>query len=85
MEFNRCSRCGCFYVTDGEVCPRCSHKDNLEFSTFKQYIQENGFEESLENISGEIGISVNNLNRFINYKGFEEFKNTLDLQGKDVL
>ena len=85
MEFNRCSRCGCFYVTGGEVCPRCSHKDNLEFSKFIQYIQENGFEESLENISGEIGISVNNLNRFINYQGFEEFKNTIDLQGKDVL
>ena len=85
MEFNRCSRCGSFYVTDGEVCPRCSHKDNFEFSTFKQYIQENGFEESLDNISSEIGISVKNLNRFVNYEGFQEYKNILNVTRKDVL
>ena len=85
MEFNRCSRCGSFYVTDGEVCPKCSSKDNLEFSVFKTYIEENGFEESLNDISIETGISINNLNRFINHKGFEEFKDDFEQQRKDVL
>ena len=85
MEFNRCSRCGNFYVTDGEVCPKCSTKENFEFSTFKTYIEENGFEQSLNNISEETGISVNNLNRFVNYEGFKDFKKGIEQQGKDVL
>ena len=47
-------------------------KDGFEFSTFKSYIKENGLNESLDTISGETGISVKNLNRFM---GYEEFKN----------
>ena len=45
MDFNRCSRCGSFYVSNGNVCPKCSQKDGFEFSTFKQYVTENGFEQ----------------------------------------
>lgn len=68
MEFNKCSRCGSFYVSQGNVCPKCNNKDNLEFSTFKAYIQENGLQENLDTISGEIGISVKNLSRFLDYE-----------------
>ena len=39
MEFNKCSRCGNFYVSNDNVCPKCSAKDNLEFSTFKSYVE----------------------------------------------
>ena len=85
MEFNKCSRCGSFYVTDGEVCPKCYTKDSFEFSTFTSYIQENGLNVSLNNISEDTGISVNNLNRFMNYEGFQKFKNNVEQQGKDVL
>ena len=42
MEFNRCSRCGSFYISEGNVCPKCSTKDGFEFSNFKSYVQENG-------------------------------------------
>ena len=69
MEFNKCSRCGNFYLSNGNVCPKCSPKDNLEFSTFKSYIEQNGFENSLDQISSETGILVKNLNRFIGYQG----------------
>ena len=41
MEFNRCSRCGNFYLSKDNVCPKCLAKDNLEFSTFKNYVEEN--------------------------------------------
>ena len=75
MEFNRCSRCGNFYVSEGNVCPKCSQKDGFEFSTFKAYVEENGCSNSLDDISGEIGISVKNLNRFLGYEGFEDYKN----------
>lgn len=74
MEFNRCSRCGNFYISEGNVCPKCSQKDGFEFSTFKAYIEENGCINSLDNISGETGISVKNLNRFLGYEGFEDYK-----------
>ena len=67
MEFRKCSRCGSFYVTDGYVCPKCSAKDNLEFSTFKNYIKENGIQDNLDIISGETGIYIKNINRFLGY------------------
>ena len=73
MEFKRCNRCGNFYIANGDVCPRCSVKDNLEISTFKNYLDENGLNNSLDTISGEIGISVKNLNRFLGYSEFGNY------------
>lgn len=78
MEFNKCSRCGGFYISEGNVCPKCSAKDGFEFSTFKSYIQENGLGESLDTISGQTGISVKNLNRFMGYDEFKEYKKQSD-------
>ncbi len=75
MDFNKCSRCGNFYLSEGNVCPKCSTKDGFEFSTFKSYIKENGLGASLDTISGQTGISVKNLNRFMEYDGLEEYKN----------
>lgn len=77
MELNRCSRCGNFYVSEGNVCPKCSTKDGVEFSTFKSYVQENGFENSLNTVSNDTGISVKNLNRFVSYPEFQDYKQEL--------
>lgn len=74
MELNRCNRCGNFYVAEGNVCPKCSAKDGFEFSTFKSYVQENGFENSLNTISNDTGISVKNLNRFVEYQEFQDYQ-----------
>lgn len=74
MEFSKCNRCGNFYISNSNVCPKCAAKDNLEFSAFKNYIQENGFEESLGAISSETGISEKNLSRFLNYDEFKQFQ-----------
>ncbi len=68
MEFNKCARCGSFYLSNGNVCPKCSSKEKLEFSTFKNYIEENGLNENLDIISTQTGISVKNLNRFLTYE-----------------
>lgn len=78
MEFNRCSRCGNFYVSEGNVCPKCSTKDGFEFSTFKSYVQENGFRNSLNTISNCTGISVKNLNRFVEYPEFQDYQKQLN-------
>ena len=84
MEFNRCSRCGSFYISEGNVCPKCSTKDGFEFSNFKSYVQENGLENSLDTISGDPGISVKTLNRFLGYEEFKGFKNTLKTKTKNI-
>ena len=34
MQFNKCSRCGCFFVNSGDVCPNCAPKDNFEMNKF---------------------------------------------------
>ena len=83
MDFNRCSRCGNFYVSQGNVCPKCSPKDGVEFSTFKNYIKENGFDNSLDTISGQIGVSVKNLNRFLEYEDFKLYKSEINNIGKN--
>ena len=70
MEFNRCTRCGNFYVSEWNVCPKCSTKDGAEFSIFKTYIEENGMDDTLETISGQTGISEKNINRFLQYDEF---------------
>ena len=85
MEFNRCSRCGSFYVSNGNVCPRCSKKDGVEFSTFKQYVTENGFEQSLDTISGETGIAVKNLNRFLGYEEIQNLQKEFKGNSKTIL
>lgn len=68
MEFKKCNRCGGFFASEGNVCPKCSPKDALELSTFKNYIEENGL-SSLEAMSIGTGISVKNINRFIDLEG----------------
>ena len=75
MEVTRCSRCGAFYTNGGYVCARCAGKDNMELSTFKSFVEENGLEvNSLSQISNETGITEKNLNRFLNYDGLEGYK-----------
>ena len=83
MELNRCSRCGAFHASENDVCPKCVEKDSLELSTFKSYIEENGF-SSIDAIATQTGIAQKNVNRFINYEGIEipeEQKGNLDCSG----
>ena len=75
MEFNKCSRCGNFYVSNDDVCPKCKPKDTLEFETFKSYIAENGIDSNLQSIFKETGISEKNINRYLNYTHLND-KNT---------
>lgn len=82
MEFNKCSRCGNFYVSEGSVCPNCASKDALEYSTFKNYVEENGLTDSLDTIAGETGISVKNINRFLGSEEFKSYENNIDKNSK---
>lgn len=70
MVINQCNRCGAFYTTEGDVCPKCSNKDHLELSTFKTYIEENGV-SSIDTIATDTGITQKNVTRFLGYEGIE--------------
>ena len=76
MEFNKCNRCGAFFVSGGDVCSKCSPKDALELSTLKSYIDENGF-SSIDSVSAQTGISEKNLNRFLNVDGISDLGNDI--------
>ena len=78
MEFNKCSRCGNFYISNDLVCPKCKAKDAFEFETFQSYIQENGLIQNLDTISSQTGISVKNLNRFLDYSGYNNYIDGLE-------
>ena len=73
MEFNKCSRCGSFFISNDLVCPKCKAKDAFEFEAFQSYIQENGLTQNLDTISSKTGISVKNLNRFLDYSGYNNY------------
>ena len=85
MELNKCSRCGAFHASEGDVCPKCAGKDSLELSTFKSYIEENGF-SSIDTIATQTGIAQKNVNRFMGYQGIEvSEEQTENLAGSGVV
>ena len=65
MEFKRCARCGCFFVTDGGVCNACAPKDRLDMVKVKNYFEENP-DYSIDNISINTGVSAKNVSRYLN-------------------
>lgn len=69
MEFKRCARCGCFFVTDGDVCNNCMPKDRLDISKLKDYFEENST-TSVDVISINTGISEKNVSRYISNGNF---------------
>lgn len=75
MQFNKCCRCGCFFVSSGDVCPNCASKDNFEMQKLKNFLEDSDESCSLESISYDTGISIKNLNRFLAKDSFAEFSN----------
>ena len=37
MNFNKCSRCGCFFMSETTVCPNCQPKDQYEMGQLKNF------------------------------------------------
>ena len=79
MNFNKCSRCGCFFLTEGAVCPNCQPKDQLEINRLKDYIAENtDISYNMNHIISSTGISDKNLNRFLADTQFSNFANQIE-------
>lgn len=66
MEFKKCVRCGSFFVTEGEVCQNCMPKDRFEMGKFKDYMESNSGDTTIDNISVNTGISTRNVSRYLN-------------------
>ena len=82
MNFNKCKRCGTFYITDNSVCPNCEPKDNAEIFKLKTFLAENDCPNSIEALSCNTGISAKNLNRFLEQKDFSSFASKLEINKK---
>ena len=82
MEFKKCERCGCFFTSNDNVCYNCLTKDKYEMSKFKNFIEENNLNEinSLNEISYQTGISGKTLNRFLEYKEFNDIASQINLK-----
>ena len=65
MEFKRCVRCGCFFVSNNDVCCNCESKDKFDIAKLNTILEEEPTFNSIEELSIESGINLNNLNRFI--------------------
>ena len=65
MEFKKCERCGCFFLSESVVCENCSPKDSFEMSKLKNYFESENYSNSINSISVDTGISVKNLNRYL--------------------
>lgn len=75
MQFNRCSRCGCFFVSSGDVCPNCKPKDMSDMNKLKSFLEDSPMNASIQDISVNTGISEKNLHRFFSYDDFSRGNN----------
>ena len=63
MQFNKCSRCGCFFMTNDSVCPNCKPKDICDMNKLKTFLEDVNPCASIKEISCGTGISEKNLHR----------------------
>lgn len=78
MNFNKCERCGCFFVTDQNVCPKCEPKENFEMQQLKNYLSTHTT-STVEDISTNTGISEKNLDRFLKQDEFAQLIQSANL------
>ena len=65
MEFKKCARCGCLFMSNNEVCCNCESKDMSDIAKLNNILEDNININSIQELSCESGITINNLNRYI--------------------
>ena len=65
MEFKKCIRCGCFFMSDNDVCCNCQTRDKMDIAKLNSILDENNSFNSIQDLSIASGVNINNLNRFI--------------------
>ncbi len=65
MEFKKCARCGCFFISESDVCCNCESRDKMDISKLNSILDENYNFNSIQDLSILSGVNINNLSRFI--------------------
>ena len=65
MEFKKCVRCGCFFLSESDVCCNCESKDRFDIVKLNSILEENSSFDSIQDLSIVSGVNINNLNRYI--------------------
>ena len=65
MEFKKCMRCGCFFMSENNICCNCESKDKMDIAKLNTVLSDNTSFNSLQDLSIASGVNINNLNRFI--------------------
>lgn len=68
MNLNKCERCGCFFATQNSVCPNCQSKDENDINQLKNFLSEADSSVTVESLAMSTGISLKNVNRFLQDK-----------------
>ena len=68
MNLNKCERCGCFFSAKNSVCPNCQAKDVNDINCLKKFLSEQEAHISVESLSYGAGVSVKNINRYLQDK-----------------
>ncbi len=71
MDFKKCVRCGCFFITNGEVCPSCMPKDTNDISKLNTFFSNNSSKLTVNELSSATGVSKKNISRYMTEKNFE--------------
>ncbi len=65
MRVSNCVRCKkAFAVINGPVCPACLEKEEEQFETIKEYLEDNPG-STMEKISEDTGVPVKRIAKFI--------------------
>lgn len=79
MEFKKCERCGSFFLSESNICGNCSPKDNFELSKLRSYFEGEVHASSIDSIAVDTGISVKNLNRYLENEEFSKISSKLNI------
>ncbi len=79
MEFKKCKRCGCFFLSENTVCENCTQKDSFEISKLKNYFEGENYSNNIDCISVDTGITVKNLNRYLENEEFSDLSSKLNI------
>lgn len=79
MEFKKCERCGSFFLSESNICGNCSPKDSFELSKLRTYFEGDVNATSIDSIAVDTGISVKNLNRYLENEEFSKISSKLNI------
>lgn len=84
MEFKKCVRCGCFFASNNDTCCNCIGKDNADIVKLRAYFDDNSAVTSAQELSLNTGITMGNLNRYLQTNEFSSYIDATTKKKKDI-